>query len=304
MGSLELPHPRHLPGHPQHRGGRPAGRPGHRPRRQPWPHPRRRPHRSAPASGSPRARVRCPGRRRCRAGRPVPRRRRRSPRGWPGHRPTRPEGAGGRGGFGGFSDVGVGFSTGKQVVSGGRPAARLLARRAAAAPARSRCCWAPSCRSRSIRRRVLSAAATIRARDAVSSRCASALPIAVATSSVKPANRASVSDGNGSLRVDDTSMTPQTRPSTLIGTPAVARTPIARTASPAVPDAVEKSSIRAGRPVSCAGEPPVSCRLLPVQKLAAEQAPRPRGRDTRASPGRPRPQTRHSCPALPKPVQA
>ena len=45
-------------------------------------------------------------------------------------------------------------------------------------------------------------------------------------------------------------MTPQRPPSTVIGTPTVARTPIARTASAAAPDAVEKSSIRAGRPVS------------------------------------------------------
>ena len=45
-------------------------------------------------------------------------------------------------------------------------------------------------------------------------------------------------------------MTPQTPPSTVMGTPTVARTPIARTASAAAPDVVEKSSIRAGRPVS------------------------------------------------------
>ena len=46
-------------------------------------------------------------------------------------------------------------------------------------------------------------------------------------------------------------MTPQRPPSTVIGTPTVARTPM-RTApaSAATPDAVEKSSIRAGRPVS------------------------------------------------------
>jgi uncharacterized membrane protein len=57
----------------------------------------------------------------------------------------------------------------------------------------TRRCWAPSCRSRSIRRRVWSAVATIRAREAVNSACASALAIAVATSSVKPASRDSVS---------------------------------------------------------------------------------------------------------------
>jgi len=39
-----------------------------------------------------------------------------------------------------------------------------------------------------MRRRVVSAAATIRARDAVSAARASALAIAVATSSVKPAS--------------------------------------------------------------------------------------------------------------------
>jgi len=63
-------------------------------------------------------------------------------------------------------------------------------------PSETSRCWAPSCRSRSIRCRAWSLAATIRTREAVTSPCASALAIAVATSSVKPASRASVSAGD------------------------------------------------------------------------------------------------------------
>jgi len=66
-----------------------------------------------------------------------------------------------------------------------------------------RCC-VPSCRSRSIRLRVASAVATIRARDAFSSARLSAFAIAVATSSVKSASRASVLAGSGSGSVDET----------------------------------------------------------------------------------------------------
>ena len=57
------------------------------------------------------------------------------------------------------------------------------AARTSSASETSRCC-APSCRSRSIRRRVASAVATIRAREASSSARLSALAIAVATISV------------------------------------------------------------------------------------------------------------------------
>jgi len=49
----------------------------------------------------------------------------------------------------------------------------------------TRRCWVPSCRSRSMRRRVASAATTIRAREAVSAAWASALAIAVPMSSVE-----------------------------------------------------------------------------------------------------------------------
>ena len=57
------------------------------------------------------------------------------------------------------------------------------------------CCCAPSCRSRSIRRRVASAVARIRAREASSSSWLSAFAIAVASSSVNSLSRSSVSGG-------------------------------------------------------------------------------------------------------------
>jgi hypothetical protein len=89
-----------------------------------------------------------------------------------------------------------------------------------------------------MRRRVASAAATIRAREAASAAWASALARAVATSSVKPASRASVSAGSGSSRLDSTIMTPHSRPSTLIAAPTPERKPqsVARSAAgPVVP---------------------------------------------------------------------
>jgi hypothetical protein len=55
----------------------------------------------------------------------------------------------------------------------------------------SRRCRAPSCRSRSIRRRVSSALATTRARDSISWACVSALAIAAAASSANSATRCS-----------------------------------------------------------------------------------------------------------------
>ena len=91
----------------------------------------------------------------------------------------------------------------------------------------TRRCWAPSCRLRSMRRRVASAVATIRAREAVRAAWASALAIAVAASSVNPASRASVPAGSGPAR-DPTIMTPHSRPSTLTGTPTPARRPNSR----------------------------------------------------------------------------
>ncbi len=62
-----------------------------------------------------------------------------------------------------------------------------------------------------------SAARSLSAREASSSPRVCALAIAVATSSVKPASRASVSGGGGSSPVDATPMTPHGRPSTVIG---------------------------------------------------------------------------------------
>ena len=49
---------------------------------------------------------------------------------------------------------------------------------------------------------MVSAAVTIRARDAASAAWASALAIAVPTSAVNPASRALVSSGSGSSNVD------------------------------------------------------------------------------------------------------
>src|SRR5437764_6477459 len=72
----------------------------------------------------------------------------------------------------------------------------------------------PSWRSRSIRRRVSSAAATMRAREAVSSVRASAFAMAVATSSAKSAMRDSVSVGSGSGCLEETDIPPHRRPST------------------------------------------------------------------------------------------
>jgi hypothetical protein len=79
------------------------------------------------------------------------------------------------------------------------------------------CCWVPSCRSRSIRRRVSSPAATTRAREAASAARLSAFAIAVATSSVNEARRASVSAGSGCSRVMPAAIIPHSRPSTMIG---------------------------------------------------------------------------------------
>jgi hypothetical protein len=71
----------------------------------------------------------------------------------------------------------------------------------------------PSCRSRSIRLRVSSAAATILAREAISSARLSAFAIAVATRSVNEARRASVSAGSGCSGLDRAVITPYRRPS-------------------------------------------------------------------------------------------
>jgi hypothetical protein len=51
------------------------------------------------------------------------------------------------------------------------------------------------------------------------------LAIAVATSSVNSANRSSVPAGSGRVSPDAMTMAPHSRPSTLIGTPTMARMP-------------------------------------------------------------------------------
>src|ERR671914_1878 len=82
-----------------------------------------------------------------------------------------------------------------------------------------------------------------------SSRRASAFEIAVATSSVKAASRASVSAGNGPPSVAAMLMLPKTLPPTTIGAPTAAFTPASR-ASASRPTAFVKSWSRAGPPVS------------------------------------------------------
>ncbi len=117
-------------------------------------------------------------------------------------------------------------------------------------PSETSRCWMPSCRSRSIRLRVSSAAATIRAREAISSARLSAFAIAVATSSVKEARRASVSAGSGCSGRERAVITPQRRPSTMTGVPTPEPTPRSRAATPSGPEASAGLSIRAGRPVT------------------------------------------------------
>ena len=82
----------------------------------------------------------------------------------------------------------------------------------------TRLCWAPSWRSRSIRRRVSSAVATTRAREAASSARLWALAIAVAISSVNCAMRSSVPGGSGSGRFQAAIIAPHTRAPTITGT--------------------------------------------------------------------------------------
>ena len=75
----------------------------------------------------------------------------------------------------------------------------------------------------------------MRAREAVSAAWASALAMAVATSSVNPASRASVSAGSGSSLAATAVIAPHSRPSTLTGAPTDARTPHAWARSAAGP---------------------------------------------------------------------
>ena len=73
-----------------------------------------------------------------------------------------------------------------------------------------------------MRRRVVSAAVTRRARDALSAAWDSALEIAVATSSEKPTSRSSTPGASGSSW-DAATSTPQSVPRTVMGMPTVAR---------------------------------------------------------------------------------
>ena len=117
-----------------------------------------------------------------------------------------------------------------------------------------------------MRRRVWSAVATMRARDAVSSPCASALAIAVATSSVKSASRASVSGRDGSSPRDSTVIAPHSRPSTVIGAATAAQMPSARMCSGSLAGGSFRSK-RAARPVSHRRQREARVRLpaLPVR---------------------------------------
>src|SRR5579859_5073136 len=136
------------------------------------------------------------------------------------------------------------------VPSPGSPAGTRDCAKRSSRPRETRRCWVPSCRSRSIRRLVSSAAATIRAREAASSVRLSALLTAVATSSVKSAIRSMVLAGNGS-RVVNTVTTPHRRPSTTIGLATTDRIPSVRRPSATRSGTLfhSSSSTRAGRPV-------------------------------------------------------
>ena len=79
----------------------------------------------------------------------------------------------------------------------------------------TRCCWAPSWRLRSSRRRCSSPASTSRVRLAIRSARACALATASETSSQNAPSRSSVSSGSGSSLVIATA--PQSAPATTIG---------------------------------------------------------------------------------------
>ena len=65
----------------------------------------------------------------------------------------------------------------------------------------------------------------------------SAFATAVATRSVNWASRGSVSAGIGSSRLQPAAITPQRRPSTVIGVPIAERTPVSRVGVPIGPEA-------------------------------------------------------------------
>ena len=80
-------------------------------------------------------------------------------------------------------------------------------------------CWAPSCRSRTTRRRASSPAVSRRAREAMSWSRLSAFAIAVSSSWANLAIRSSVSAGGDCSPAQLAMITPQSRPSTTIGAP-------------------------------------------------------------------------------------
>jgi hypothetical protein len=79
--------------------------------------------------------------------------------------------------------------------------------------------------------------ADVRAAAAVVAAWTSALAIAVATSSVNPASRASVPAGSGCWCEDAAITKPHSRSSTLIGTPTIERMPCLRATSADSPEA-------------------------------------------------------------------
>ena len=77
----------------------------------------------------------------------------------------------------------------------------------------------------------------------------SAFAIAVATSSVNEASRASVSAGSSCSRVEPAAITPHRPPSTMIGVATAEWTPICRAVIPTGPETSATLSTRAERPV-------------------------------------------------------
>jgi hypothetical protein len=128
-------------------------------------------------------------------------------------------------------------------------------------------CWVPSCRSRSMRRRMSSVAATMRARDAVRSARAWVLAMAVPTRSVKSASLSSMPEGSGLSALENALIAPQSRPSTVIGAPTAERMPRSRAIAATDPRASSKPSMRAGLPLLRTRDPmlrPSSAILVPA----------------------------------------
>jgi hypothetical protein len=92
----------------------------------------------------------------------------------------------------------------------------------------------------------------------------SAFEIAAASRSAKQARHASIPAGGARFRLDPVSTTPQTWPSTMIGTAAAERMPCFRASISSGPLALAMSVLRAGRPVrktDIASAPPRGHRL-------------------------------------------